>query len=74
MLGGTAAVIAGGAALAMTPQVRNLFGDDAAKAGDATGTKVTDGNAARPTASSPARCAPTPSRTRATWAPGPVTR
>ncbi|MFC3500632.1 DUF1800 domain-containing protein [Micromonospora krabiensis] len=51
-LGGTAAVVAGGAALAMTPQVRGLFGDDAA-AGDATGTTVTDGTAARPSGQQP---------------------
>ncbi|MFF5171871.1 DUF1800 family protein [Micromonospora sp. NPDC000089] len=48
-LGGTAAVVAGGAALAMSPQLRDLFGgDEAAAAGDATGTTVTDGTAARP--------------------------
>jgi uncharacterized protein (DUF1800 family) len=52
-LGGTAAVVAGGAALAMTPQVRGLFGDDAAVAGDATGTTVTDGTAARPSGQQP---------------------
>ncbi|MER7892509.1 DUF1800 domain-containing protein [Micromonospora sp. NPDC094482] len=51
-LGGTAAVVAGGAALAMTPQVRGLFGGDAA-AGDATGTTVTDGTAARPSGQQP---------------------
>ena len=51
-LGGTAAVVAGGAALAMTPQVRGLFGDDAV-AGDATGTTVTDGTAARPSGQQP---------------------
>ncbi|MFI7608977.1 DUF1800 family protein [Micromonospora sp. NPDC049366] len=50
-LGGTAAVVAGGAALAMTPQVRGLFGD--ATAGDATGTTVTDGTAARPSGQQP---------------------
>ena len=44
-LGG--AVVAGGAALAMSPRVRGLFGDEQA-AGDATGTAVTDGTAARP--------------------------
>ena len=51
-LGGTAAVVAGGAALAMTPQIRGLFGDDAA-AGDATGSTVTDGTAARPSGQQP---------------------
>ncbi|MEU4640326.1 DUF1800 domain-containing protein [Micromonospora sp. NPDC023814] len=51
-LGGTAAVVAGGAALAMTPQVRSLFGDDVA-AGDATGTTVTDGTPARPSGQQP---------------------
>ncbi|QGN47506.1 DUF1800 domain-containing protein [Micromonospora sp. WMMD558] len=51
-LGGTAAVVAGGAALAMTPQVRGLFGDDVV-AGDATGTQVTDGTAARPSGQQP---------------------
>jgi uncharacterized protein (DUF1800 family) len=51
-LGGTAAVVAGGAALAMTPQVRGLFGDDAA-AGDATATRVTDGNPNRPSGQQP---------------------
>ncbi|MCM0677399.1 DUF1800 family protein [Micromonospora phytophila] len=51
-LGGTAAVVAGGAALAMTPQIRSLFGDEAA-AGDATGTTVTDGTAARPSGQQP---------------------
>ncbi|MFF5055325.1 DUF1800 domain-containing protein [Micromonospora sp. NPDC000663] len=50
-LGGTAAVVAGGAALAMTPQIRSLFGDDAA--GDATGSTVTDGTAARPSGQQP---------------------
>ncbi|WBB67101.1 DUF1800 domain-containing protein [Micromonospora sp. WMMD812] len=50
-LGGTAAVVAGGAALAMTPQLRDLFGDDAAA--DATGTTVTDGTAARPSGQQP---------------------
>ncbi|MGC5018295.1 DUF1800 domain-containing protein [Micromonospora sp. DT47] len=52
-LGGTAAVVAGGAALAMSPQVRGLFGDDAPVAGDATGTTVTDGTAARPSGQQP---------------------
>ncbi|MFC4150557.1 DUF1800 domain-containing protein [Micromonospora mangrovi] len=51
-LGGTAAVVAGGAALAMTPQVRGLFAD-APQAGDATGTTVTDGTAARPSGQQP---------------------
>jgi uncharacterized protein (DUF1800 family) len=51
-LGGTAAVVAGGAALAMTPQFRGLFGDEAV-AGDATGTTVTDGTAARPSGQQP---------------------
>ncbi|MET7709306.1 DUF1800 family protein [Micromonospora sp. NPDC005413] len=51
-LGGTAAVVAGGAALAMTPQFRGLFGDEAA-AGDATGSTVTDGTAARPSGQQP---------------------
>ncbi|WP_410811180.1 DUF1800 domain-containing protein [Micromonospora sp. 067-2] len=51
-LGGTAAVVAGGAALAMTPQFRGLFSDDAA-AGDATGSTVTDGTAARPSGQQP---------------------
>ncbi|MEU8025190.1 MULTISPECIES: DUF1800 family protein [Micromonospora] len=48
-IGGTAAVVAGGAALAMTPQVRGLFdlGGDA-PIGDATGTTVTDGSSVRP--------------------------
>ncbi|MGS2615988.1 DUF1800 domain-containing protein [Micromonospora sp. LZ34] len=50
-LGGTAAVVAGGAALAMTPQVRSLFGDE--PVGDATGTAVTDGTAARPSGQQP---------------------
>ncbi|MDO3701764.1 DUF1800 domain-containing protein [Micromonospora sp. C28SCA-DRY-2] len=50
-LGGTAAVVAGGAALAMTPQVRGLFGDE--PVGDATGTAVTDGTAARPSGQQP---------------------
>ncbi len=49
--GGTAAVFAGGA-LAMSPQVRGLFGDDVV-AGDATGTEVTDGTAARPSGQQP---------------------
>ncbi|WP_446210818.1 DUF1800 domain-containing protein [Micromonospora sp. IBSANI012] len=47
-IGGTAAVVAGGAALAMNSSVRGLFGGDDAVAGDATGTTVTDGTAARP--------------------------
>ena len=51
-LGGTAAVVAGGAALAMSPQVRSLFGDDAV-AGDATGATVTDGTPARPSGQQP---------------------
>ncbi|MGC5334781.1 DUF1800 domain-containing protein [Micromonospora sp. DT62] len=51
-LGGTAAVVAGGAALAMTPQIRSLFGDEAV-AGDATGTTVTDGTPARPSGQQP---------------------
>ncbi|MGK5519407.1 DUF1800 domain-containing protein [Micromonospora sp. URMC 107] len=51
-LGGTAAVVAGGAALAMTPQIRGLFGDDVV-AGDATGTTVTDGTPARPSGQQP---------------------
>ncbi|WP_432954948.1 DUF1800 family protein [Micromonospora haikouensis] len=48
-IGGTAAVVAGGAALAMTPQVRGLLdlGGDA-PIGDATGTTVTDGSSVRP--------------------------
>ncbi|GAB3942253.1 hypothetical protein GCM10027614_28980 [Micromonospora vulcania] len=50
-LGGTAAVVAGGAALAMTSQFRDLFGDEAA--GDATGATVTDGTAARPSGQQP---------------------
>ncbi|SCE99268.1 Uncharacterized conserved protein, DUF1800 family [Micromonospora coriariae] len=50
-LGGTAAVVAGGAALAMTPQFRGLFGDDAVA--DATGSTVTDGTAARPSGQQP---------------------
>ncbi|WP_328419043.1 DUF1800 family protein [Micromonospora sp. NBC_00389] len=50
-LGGTAAVVAGGAALAMTPQFRSLFGDEAAA--DATGSTVTDGTAARPSGQQP---------------------
>lgn len=49
-LGG--AVVAGGAALAMSPQVRGLFGDER-EAGDATGTAVTDGTAARPSGRQP---------------------
>ncbi|WP_320066827.1 DUF1800 domain-containing protein [Micromonospora sp. RTGN7] len=52
-LGGTAAVVAGGAALAMTPQVRGLFGGGDAPAGDATGTTVTDGTPARPSGQQP---------------------
>ncbi|MEV1145128.1 DUF1800 family protein [Micromonospora sp. NPDC049799] len=52
-IGGTAAVVAGGAALAMTPQIRGLFGDESATAGDATGTTVTDGTAARPSGQQP---------------------
>ncbi|WP_328344106.1 DUF1800 domain-containing protein [Micromonospora sp. NBC_00421] len=51
-LGGTAAVVAGGAALAMSPQVRGLFGADTA-AGDATGATVTDGTPARPSGQQP---------------------
>ncbi|MGC4804258.1 DUF1800 domain-containing protein [Micromonospora sp. DT233] len=51
-LGGTAAVVAGGAALAMTPKVRDLFGGDA-PVGDATGTTVTDGTPARPSGQQP---------------------
>ncbi|PWR13503.1 DUF1800 domain-containing protein, partial [Micromonospora acroterricola] len=51
-LGGTAAVVAGGAALALTPQFRGLFGDEAV-AGDATGSTVTDGTAARPSGQQP---------------------
>ncbi|MGN9804379.1 DUF1800 domain-containing protein [Micromonospora sp. L32] len=47
-IGGTAAVVAGGAALAMNSSVRGFFGGDGAVAGDATGTTVTDGTAARP--------------------------
>ncbi|GAB3181682.1 uncharacterized protein (DUF1800 family) [Micromonospora palomenae] len=47
-IGGTAAVVAGGAALAMNSSVRGFFGGDDAVAGDATGTTVTDGTAARP--------------------------
>ncbi|MBQ0905162.1 DUF1800 domain-containing protein [Micromonospora sp. U21] len=50
-LSGTAAVVAGGAALAMTPQFRGLFGDDAVA--DATGSTVTDGTAARPSGQQP---------------------
>ncbi|MGW3787766.1 DUF1800 domain-containing protein [Micromonospora chokoriensis] len=50
-LGGTAAVVAGGAALAMTPQLRGIFGDEVA--GDATGSTVTDGTAARPSGQQP---------------------
>ncbi|SBT48938.1 DUF1800 domain-containing protein [Micromonospora narathiwatensis] len=52
VLGGVAAVVAGGAALARTPQVRGLFRDEPA-AGDATGTVVTDGTAARPSGQQP---------------------
>lgn len=48
---GGAVVVAGGAALAMSPQVRGLFSD--APAGDATGTVTTDGNAARPSGQQP---------------------
>ncbi|MFG1777110.1 DUF1800 family protein [Micromonospora sp. NPDC049051] len=51
-LGGTAAVVAGGAALAMSPQIRSLFGDGAVAA-DATGTTVTDGTPARPSGQQP---------------------
>ncbi|WFE57343.1 DUF1800 domain-containing protein [Micromonospora sp. WMMD712] len=47
-LGGTAAVVAGGAALAMTPQVRGLLDLGDAPIGDATGTTVTDGSSVRP--------------------------
>ncbi|MGK5442874.1 DUF1800 domain-containing protein [Micromonospora sp. URMC 105] len=47
-IGGTAAVVAGGAALGMSSTVRGFFGGDDAVAGDATGTTVTDGTAARP--------------------------
>lgn len=47
-IGGTAAVVAGGAALGMSSTVRGFFGVDDAVAGDATGTTVTDGTAARP--------------------------
>ncbi|SCF00074.1 Uncharacterized conserved protein, DUF1800 family [Micromonospora purpureochromogenes] len=47
-IGGTAAVVAGGAALAMNSSVRGFFGGDDRVAGDATGTTVTDGTAARP--------------------------
>ncbi|SCF43977.1 DUF1800 domain-containing protein [Micromonospora mirobrigensis] len=54
---GGAAVIAGGAALAMSPAVRGLFTDEPAEvpgvAGDATGTRVTDGTAARPSGQKP---------------------
>ncbi|MGC1212222.1 MAG: DUF1800 domain-containing protein, partial [Micromonospora sp.] len=49
---GGAAVVAGGAALAMSPQVRGLFDDEGA-AGDATGSAVTDGTAARPSGRQP---------------------
>ncbi|SCL16683.1 Uncharacterized conserved protein, DUF1800 family [Micromonospora nigra] len=52
-LGGTAAVVAGGAALAMTPQVRSLFGGEEVVAGDATGATVTDGTPARPSGQQP---------------------
>ncbi|TCB96443.1 DUF1800 family protein [Micromonospora zingiberis] len=52
-LGGTAAVVAGGAALALSPQLRGLLGDEAAVAGDATGTTTTDGTAARPSGQRP---------------------
>ncbi|SCG39084.1 Protein of unknown function [Micromonospora halophytica] len=51
-IGGVAAVVAGGAALA--PAVRGFF-DDGAVAGDATGTTVTDGTAARPSGQQPSR-------------------
>ncbi|MEU5790938.1 DUF1800 domain-containing protein [Micromonospora purpureochromogenes] len=47
-IGGTAAVVAGGAALAMNSSVRGFFGGDDPVAGDATGTTATDGTAARP--------------------------
>ncbi|GGL98021.1 MULTISPECIES: DUF1800 domain-containing protein [Micromonospora] len=47
--GGTAAVVAGGVALGLSPQVRGLFGDAGPTvAGDATGPTVTDGTPARP--------------------------
>ena len=49
---GGAAVVAGGAAFALSPQVRGLFLGDA-PAGDATGTVTTDGNAARPSGQQP---------------------
>ncbi|MEV0156141.1 DUF1800 domain-containing protein [Micromonospora sp. NPDC050686] len=54
VLGG-AAVIAGGTALAMSPQVRGLFTDDEPDrvAGDATPTTTTDGTAARPSGQEP---------------------
>lgn len=48
---GAAAVVAGGAALALSPRVRGLFGDD--PVGDATGTVATDGTAARPSGQQP---------------------
>ncbi|SCG48862.1 DUF1800 domain-containing protein [Micromonospora coxensis] len=51
-IGGVAAVVAGGAALA--PTVRGFF-DDGTVAGDATGTTVTDGTAARPSGQQPSR-------------------
>ncbi|MFI0794867.1 FMN-binding protein [Micromonospora rubida] len=44
--------MADGAALAMTPQVRGLFGG-AAPVGDATGTTLTDGTPARPSGQQP---------------------
>ncbi|MCZ7418298.1 MULTISPECIES: DUF1800 domain-containing protein [unclassified Micromonospora] len=47
-LGGSAAVVAGGAVLAMNPRVRAFFGDEAAVAGDATIAKPTDGSPTRP--------------------------
>ncbi|WBC17257.1 DUF1800 family protein [Micromonospora sp. WMMA1998] len=48
---GGAAVVAGGAALALSPQIRGLFTDEAA--GDATGTVTTDGTTARPSGQQP---------------------
>jgi uncharacterized protein (DUF1800 family) len=50
---GGAAVLAGGTALAMSPQVRGLLGGGAARAGDATGTVGTDGTPARPSGQQP---------------------
>ncbi|MFI7212865.1 DUF1800 domain-containing protein [Micromonospora maritima] len=48
---GGAAVVAGGAALALSPQIRGLFTDEVV--GDATGTVTTDGTTARPSGQQP---------------------